>query len=681
MRRVLSLILCGVLLPCLTIGCGAEKDALAVTDEPALETEADVSEAAPVEISPDLVNNGVFTKLYSSEYKTLNYLKTGSTNELKAAANIIDGLTEYDSYGIVLPALAESWSANADNTVWTFKIRQGVKWVDKNGKEIADVTAQDWVDSAKYVNDARNKSAFQYMYEGIVKNASVYYWQTADLHDAETAVAKGKSENIDAYFQEVNIDTSKFIEFDDVGVKALDTYTLEYTLASPTPCFISMLSYSSYLPVYGPFLEEQDENFGTGNDRLLFNGAYILSEYEPDVKHIFKTNPLYWDKGKIYIPEYHEIYDADTITAAPGMFLRGEVSEAAIGADILDNWFSDPKTSGLVRGSMPIIAYSYFYTFNFEPRFDERYEPDNWMIAVNNENFRQAFMYGLDRVKALSVIDPYNPELLVNNTVTPPTFAVGAGKDLTQYDELKQFSDGNNFDEAKTLEYRDKAKEELTEAGAKFPIKVLMPYNPSVSGWEKESLLVEEQLESLLGSDFIDIIPEEGPHSGFLDTVRRTGCYAFMKCNWGADYADPQTWTEPFAIGNTYNFMYTDEKRALDDIPLINKSGETQSIVSEYYKKEDAAKAHIMDMALRYTDFADAEAFLLRHAIIVPFSVDTYGYIATFCDPFSYMFAPYGLSPYRYKGVKLLEKPMSNSEFVTAYAEWKDDWAKAQASQ
>ena len=698
MKRVLPLVLCGAMLFSLAAGCGASGNDNAAQRQDNTQTAGDVTaqaennasdnsasdnsvSEAPQETPASPSNNGVFRMLYSSEYTTLNYLVTGNTHELKASANTIDGLTEYDIYGIPLPALAESWSANADNTVWTFKIRQGVKWVDKDGKEVADVTAQDWVDAAKYVNDAHNDSSVQYMYEGIVKNAAAYYEQTANILDAENAVTDGNAASVEDYYKENNIDPASFIPFEDVGVKAPDPYTLEYTMEVPIPFFVSVLSYSSYLPVYGPFLEEQGELFGIDNESLLYNGAYVISEFEPNVKHIFKANPLYWDKGKVYIQEYQHIYNADENTLAPAMFQRGEIEEATIGADILDNWFSNPETKDLVHGSMPVIAYSYFYMFNFEPRFDAQYEPDNWIIAVNNENFRQSVMYGLDRIKALTVKDPYNPEALLNNTVTPSTFAVGAGKDFTQYDALKPYSDGNNFNEAKALEYRDKAKAELTAAGAAFPIKILMPYNPSTTDWDKECQIVEQQLEGLLGSDFIDIIVEAGPSTGFLGAVRRSGLYALMRCNWGADYADPQTWAEPFAAGNNYNFMYTDENKVLGEQPVTNKTKETQAIVTEYYKLVDAAKAQTTDVAARYKAFAEAEAFLLQHAIIAPFSVDTDGYVASYRDPFSGMFAPYGLSPFRYKGVKLLEKPMSNDEYNAAYAEWKDAWAKAQASQ
>jgi len=691
-KRVSAFVVCLFLLPVLFTGCGGLRQTAENTNAPVITagesaTTAGVSTAAPdISVSksaapptenPVKANDGVFRTLYSSEYTTLNYLVTGNTSDLKAAANLIDGLVEYDSYGSVLPALAQSWSSNDDDTVWTFQIRQGVKWVDKDGAAVADVTAQDWVDAVKYIDDAHNKCALQYTYEGYIKGASEYYSQTDDALRAENAVSDGSAGSVDAYYKDNGVDPSGFITFGDVGVKALDTYTLEYTLETPCPYFISLLSYSSYLPAYGPFLAKQGESFGAGCDSLLYNGAYILSDYEPSVQHIFKANPLYWDKGKVYIPEYDEIYNTEAVTLGPEMFKNREVGETAIGADILDQWITGSDTKNLVRSNVPVVSYSYFYMFNFEPRFDAQYEPDNWMKAVNNEDFRQALMYGMDRVKALSITEPYNPDLLVNNTITPVTFAAAGGKDFTQLYPLKPFSDGDMFNADISLSYRDKARSELTDAGVSFPVKILMPYNPSVSGWEEESGEIKQQLEDLLGADFIDIIPEAGPAVGFLDNVRRTGGYALMKCNWGADYADPQTWTEPFSLGNTYNFMYTDGKKALGGQAVTNKSEDTQAVVTEYYTLTNAAKSQISDTTARYEAFAEAESYLLQHAMVIPFSIESAGYTASLTDPFSYMFSPYGLPPYRYKGVKLMKQPMSESEFKTAYAQWKDKRAQA----
>ena len=106
---------------------------------------------------------------------TMNYLVTGSTNDLIIPANVIDTLVEYDAYGAIKPALAESWETSEDGLTWTFHLREGVKWYDYTGKEVAPVTAQDFVDAAIYALDAKNASSTEYMMEGIIANATEYY--------------------------------------------------------------------------------------------------------------------------------------------------------------------------------------------------------------------------------------------------------------------------------------------------------------------------------------------------------------------------------------------------------------------------------------------------------------------------------------------------------------------------
>ena len=240
------------------------------------------------------------------------------------------------------------------------------------------------------------------------------------------------------------------------------------------------------------------------------------------------------------------------------------------------------------------------------------------------------------------MVEPNTPENLLSNTITPATFTEAAGLDYTQYPALKAISDGDSFDEAAALDYKAKAVEELTAAGASFPIQMYMRYNPATTNWDKECQVIEQQLEGLLGADYIDVVVEAGPSTNFLSMVRRTGDYGFMKCNWGADYADPQTWTDPFkAQDNSYNFMAQGPDLQIGQEPCTNKSPETQALMEEYYALIDAAKAITTDDEARYTAFAEAEAFLIEHAIVIPFSISSSaGYVATRLNVFEAQYAP-----------------------------------------
>ncbi len=663
MKQVLAFGLAAAMALSLVACTGGDdkKDPAASTGEPTAPVSQDGGEA-------------VYRRMYASEVTTLNYLYTSNTNDLMMSANTVDCLVEYDPYGVMIPSLAESWEPNADNTVWTFHIRPGVKWVDYQGNEVADVTAHDWVSAAAWANDAANEAGNQYMYNGIVKNAEAYFNYTAYLVESENGT---RTVNDDGD----PIDVVDEVKFEDVGVKALDDLTLEYTMEAPCSYFPSVLSYSSYMPVYGPFLEQQGENFGVDNTTMLYNGAFIMTEFEPQHQRILVKNPTYWDKDNVFIDKMEWLYNTTANTLAPEQFLRGETDWAQLDASILNAWLTDTETKRpMVSPSRPNVSYSYFYAFNFEPRFDASLEPDNWTIAVNNENFRQSILHALDRVDALKIQDPQNPESLVNNSVTPANFAQAAGLDFTQYPALKDITNGDSFDEAAALEYKAAALPELTAAGCTFPVKVYMRYNPDTANWDKECQVVEQQLEGLLGKDYIDIIVEAGPATGFLGAVRRTGDFALMKCNWGADYADPQTWTDPFGENNTYNFMNQDSSRSVAEKACDNKSEATQALVAEYYELVNAAKAITDDDAARYTAFAEAEAFLIEHAIIVPFSISTDGYLATRLNIFEAQYAPYGLALQRYKYQHIMDEPMSMEQFNELYAQWQTDRAAALAA-
>lgn len=619
-------------------------------------------------------DRSVFRRLYGSEVETLNYLYTSNTNDYEMCANMVDCLVEYDQYGVMQPALAESWEHNDDYTEWTFHIRPGVKWVDAEGNEVADVTANDWVSSARWVNDAANNSSNQYMYNGIVKNAEAYFNYTAYLLESENGTRTTDDEGDP-------IEPVAEVSFDDVGVKAVDDNTLVYTMETPCTYFPTVLSYTTYMPVYGPFLEEMGDSFGVDNYSVLYNGAYIMTSFEPQNQRILTKNETYWDKDNVFIDEIQYLYNTSATQLGPESFIRGEVDWAQIDASILSAWLEDPERQDMVSPSRANVSFSYFFCFNFEPRFDDSLEPDNWLLAVNNENFRQSIRYGLDRINALTVVEPEDPESLLNRTITPATFTSAAGLDYTQYPALQEISSSDGFNEELALQYKEAAVEELTAAGATFPIQMYMRYNPDTANWDRECQVIEQQLEGLLGTDYIDIVVEAGPSTNFLSTVRRAGDYGFMKCNWGADYADPQTWTDPFKeLDNSYNFMGTDAGTVIGQEPCTNKSAETQALADQYYDLVEAAKAITTDTEARYAAFAEAEAFLIDHAFVIPFSISNDGYIATRLNIFEAQYAPYGMALQSYKFQKLRDEPMSMDEYNELYAQWEIDREAALAA-
>ena len=587
-----------------------------------------------------------YRTLYSGEITSLNYLTTTTENEFSVAANVIDTLVEYDKFGEVQPSLATSWEYDEANLTYTFHLREGAKWVRADGSVYADVTAHDFVSAAKYILDAANDSGTANIFYSVIAGAEAYYLGTSTPEEGQ--------------------EPYPVMDWETVGVKALDDYTLQYTLVEPVPYFLSMVTYVCFMPVNGDFLAEKGADFGvaTSNENILYCGAYVLSTFEPQQKRIYTKNETNWDAEHVYIDVIEQTYNKEATTIAPELFKRGEVDDAEIDSTIASEWLASEDTADLIRPIRQSGFYTYFYAFNFDPQFDAAYEPENWKIAVNNENFRKSIYAGLDRVKAMLITEPDNPESIMFNTVTPPQFVAIDGVDYTDMGALAPITalGTGTFDEAAALAYKEAAVAELTAAGATFPVKILMSYNPSSTGWAEECVVVEQQLEGLLGNDYIDIIVEAGPSSGFLKEVRRSGKYALLKCNWGPDYADPNTYTDPF-----YDSSYNWPEKATE---YLDENG-----VSEYYKLVDAARAITDDITARYEAYAEAEAFLINHAIVIPFGYGNGGYTASRLNPFESQFAPFGISNNRYKGQKLLDAPMSTDQYFEAYDQWLEERA------
>jgi len=580
--------------------------------------------SANAEVKLNYAEDQTLRLLYSTEATTLcAFAASGSANDWQAVSNCVEGLMTDDIYGNKVPGLAESYEVSDDGLVYTFHLRKGLQWVNVKGEPMGELTAKDFVAVAKFTCDPARASSNAMFYENVVKGAKEYL-------AGETA------------------------DFDTVGFKALDDYTVEVTLEGPLPYFLSYCG--SYQPAYAPLLEELQDNYGIDNESMYYVGAYIMTTFEPQYRRVYEKNPTYYNADNVFIEKVIMTYNAEAATLAPEMFLRGEVDDADISTAILDEWKKNEKTKDIVIPGTPDTTYMYYYAFNYDPNFDAQYEPENWRLAINNENFRQSLYWAINRHKALLVQDPYNPQLQYTNSITPIGWCSVDGVDFTQIGPMKEITERPNqqFDEAKALEYKAKAVEELTQAGVTFPIKMLMPYNPNVLSWELEVQVVKQQLTDLLGADYIECIIEAGPSTGFLAEVRRTGKYAFMKLNNGSTIDDPDAWTTAFYKERNWNFL--DKAKGAD----------IEKLVAEYYGLVDAAKADMAKSMGRYEKFAEAEAFLLNHAMVIPFCTDTNGY---YVANYNVLERPDN-SDRLWKGMRKLAEPLTEAQFLELYDEW-----------
>ena len=621
-----------------------------------------------------------YTVLYARQPATLNYLICSADPDLYHGTHCVDTLVEYDSRGKIREGLATSWEWDVDTLTWTFHLRDE-NWVDYTGAVLGPVTAQDFVDALAYLLDPDYASGTASLVTPYVAGAEDYYNYCVWRNNANigTVAEDGTRYAIDAAgtvtltAADGSTTTCPAVDFSSVGVCAVDEHTLTYTLNYDFPGFLSLLNYAPFEPAYGPMLAELGDQFCTSAETACNCGAFYLAEYTPLESWVMKKNPENYDKDNVYIDTIRYIYNQEALISGPEMVRRGEIDQATISSDILDSWLADDTTKDMVSMERPETGKSYFYFFNFLPYahqfpnwnttgVDAQYQPDNWAKAVNSTNFRKAFLYAINPAVTLAVTAPEGYENYKLHTITPPSFCANSkGVDYTECGALAKVTD--HFNEATAKQYRDAAVQELTAAGATFPIKVQYPYNPAVVDWDKQCQVFKQQVEGVLndGFDFVEIIITQGPSDNFLNAVRRAGAYEFMSYYWGADYSDPETEVYPFYQeagdrGTCYAFLRT----GVEDGII---TGETAGYVMTYMDMVEKAKTITADLDARYAAFAEAEAYLIENALVIPLSLPVPPYIATRLNLWEGQYAPTGFSSNRLKGIHILDHYVSMDEY------------------
>ncbi|MDM8558781.1 peptide ABC transporter substrate-binding protein [Thiotrichales bacterium HSG14] len=207
---------------------------------------------------------------------------TYDSTSIELVEQLFLGLTDFDpkTYETV-PELATNWQASEDNTVYTFNLRQDAKWTDGQ-----PVTAHDIVWTIRRnITPEIDSTTYYTLY--VIKNAE--------------AIHRNKSIQI---FDEYGASATVLPSKEQLGVRAIDDYTIEFTLEHPAGYFPLVVSLSTYRPLPRKVIEQYGKDW-TKPENIVTNGSYQLSEWDKDSKLILKKNPNYYDANQVAIPEVH----------------------------------------------------------------------------------------------------------------------------------------------------------------------------------------------------------------------------------------------------------------------------------------------------------------------------------------------------------------------------------------
>ena len=606
------------------------------TEQGGEKKEEEKKEEAAALASGDEISDLVISKLITRELETFNILYSQRAEDGENLTNLVDGLLEVDTDGKLVPGIAEEWGTEDGGLTWTFKIRQGVKWVDVNGNEKAECTAKDFAAGLEWVmNFHKNNSSNTSMPLEMIKGAKEYYEYTKTLSEEE-AFALNAEEG------------SKFREM--VGLETPDDYTLVYHCITQKPYFDTLATYNSLYPISSAMIEELGGPAGVksmNNENMWYNGAYTMTSYIHNNEKIFTKNPLYWDtECKRFDTVTIKMVESNDISFQ--LYQNGEIDYVDLSEAHINTIAKDPSNK-YYNYMVPAVPskYSYQFHFNYNKKKEDGTPDKNWNTAIANEAFRKSWYYGLnlsDYWKRTNAIDPMVCE---NNFYTMKGLVYTT--DGTEYTELvkKELglgeTNGNTparVDPAKAEEYKKQAIEELTALGVTFPVEVDYYISASNQVALDSANVMAQAFSDGLGDDYVKFNIKTYVSSNRNEVVQ-PHLHSFVTNGWGADYGDPQNYLGQEVYGND-NAYYSANYSYINEI--TEETPENKALLDtykEYTKMVEAADAIVDDMDARYAAYAKAEAYLLDHALVIPQNYSV-GWVLSKVDNDSKAFAMYG---------------------------------------
>ena len=602
-----------------------------------------------------------YSYVYASDPDSLNYLTTNRATTSDVITNLVDGLMENDEYGNLVPSLAESWTVSQDGLTYTYKLRKDAKWFNVDGEEVASVKAQDFVTGLKYVADQKSEALY---------------------------LIQDSISGLDAYVKGDEKDFSK------VGVKAVDDYTVQYTLTRPEPYWNSKTTNNILFPVNEEFLKSKGKDFGSVDpSSILYNGPFLLKSLTSKSSMEFVKNPNYYDKDKVSLEHVKlTYYDGSDQESLIRNFSDGAYSGARL----------YPNTSGFAAVKKkyednilysPQDATSYYFNFNFNRQSYNHTsktsddQKNATKEAVLNKDFRQAVNFALDRTSYGAQSNGKDGATkLLRNTLVPPTFVQIGDQTFGQVVASKLVNYGTEWANIDLTDAQDayynpekakarfaKAKEALESKGVQFPIHLDLPVDQADKVGIQWASSVKQSIESTLGAENVVIdlqkisVDDLNNITYFANTAAQKD-YDFYTGGWSADYQDPSTYLDTLNVNNgasLQNFGF-DPGQDMDKMKELG--------LDTYTKMLEEANAETTDVKVRYEKYADAQAWLLDSGIIMPTISGGGSPSVSKSKPFSRAYSLVGIkgSPFNFKYTKLRSEIVTSKEYEEAKKKWQE---------
>lgn len=445
-------------------------------------------------------------------------------DELSIFFNIFEGLTGIDQQtGEVVPRLAESYEENADGTEFTFVIRQGLTWSD---------------------GTPLNANDFVYSWQRVLDPDTISQYIPA-LYPVRNAQAIEAGE----------------LELTELGVEAVDDYTLRVTLEGPTPYFPLLTTTWTYMPVPRHVVEAQGDQWVEA-EYIVSSGPFIMTEWTHDQQIVLEQNPNYYGEAPTLTRATYRIFE-DASTQAYVAYENDELDYAAPEGADLERVLADRSTAGTILEFS--LSNCYFVV------------ADTSTAPTDSIEFRQALYKSIDR------------DLLANTILL--------GQFLPAFTVMSPDIPGNNPDAALTESVEEAAALLATAGIDPASIELELVYVSSPARYRTIAEYLQSAWQDGLGIT-VTLSPIEDAAYSDWRASRETEPYNTYTGMWGSDFPDPSNWfNQNFtSTADHYrNHWLNDEFDSLCAAAAVNTNADE-----------------------RIQQYEDAEVILVAEASIIP---------------------------------------------------------------